>query len=216
MDTTPFSNLFQTAQKAFFVWTKNANQKFNTIDFYADELQVFKDFEKALSASLQDLDKKNYKANRERTGWATGVFLELLAKHLHFYWYNVFVLASFPEYRTVIWLRSTITYLEHNSEAVRDINRIYKLAIEKRFPFEQFDEYEFSAEELEQNKLVADLSYTDSWDENKERLSALLREQFQQTLEMRGPRFITSENFYDFIDLEELHHFIELNLHILK
>ncbi|GAA4837898.1 hypothetical protein [Algivirga pacifica] len=215
MELTPFKDLNAIALKTFRVWSKQAKYHYQSVDFYAAEEQIVQDFTSALEKSLEEIKRKGYEQHRQRPGWGSSVYLTLLAKNLHFYWHNVFVLGASPEYKTAVWLRATLSYIDKHPEAIKNINRLYTAAIEQRFPFEQQEKTMLSKDEITQHHLVADLNYTMNWDMHRKQLTEQLKETFRELLDQRGPRFLSPENFYEFIDLQELDNFLELNLHIL-
>lgn len=216
MDITPLPHIPEAAHKVFNRWKSNAQEFHKHADFYTEKDSLTKDFTKALQQSLNDVAERNYKKNRERKGWGTNVFLERLSMHLNYHWYNIFVLASYPEYKSIVWLRSMMTYMEKNMDAVKKVNRMYTMAIEKRFPFEDFEEYQISKEEAEQNKLIADLNFESNWEENKTKISALLRERFEEeVLDNRGQKLIKNSDLIKVLGEDNIYNFLELNLHIL-
>lgn len=216
MDTTPLQHIPRLSQRVFQVWRQNARKYHPKLDLQAERKQLTDDFKRALQHALQDLERKDYRKNRQRNGWAVGVCMELLAKHLNYHWYNVYVLSAFPAYRASMWMKAMLMHLEASPEAQIAVNRLYKMMLDKRFPFEQLQEQHVSEDELVQNRLVADLSYQHNWAENRGPLNDLLRDHFEQAIDQRGPRMLTAMDLYDILDLEALHYFIELNLHILK
>lgn len=210
MDVTPLISLPEKGEKVFKIWKRYAKEHFPHTDLYIEDLKH--DILQALDQSLKDINRKGYSKHREKKLWVVGVFLEILAKNINQYWYNIFILREKKDFNGLLWLKAMIENLNKNQDTLLEVNRIYKHLLDKNYPFNQFEMP--TAEEINQNKLIADLNYQSNWQNAEQYLTALLKEHLAETIDNRGPRLITAEKLYDIFTIEEIYNFTELNLYI--
>ncbi|MBB6460559.1 hypothetical protein [Flammeovirga kamogawensis] len=211
MDISPLLNLPEKGQSIFNAWQKNAKEHFPSTDIFIDDLKH--DILQALEQSLKDIKRKGYEKHRTKKTWVVGVFMEILAKNLNSYWYNVIIISDNKDFTGLLWFKAMLNYLNQDTSAVIEVNRIYKLLLDKHYPFDTISPIE--SEEKEQNNLLADLSYQSNWDITEPYLNNMLKDRLAVTIDNRGPRLITSEKLFDIFTVDEIYQFIDLNLHIL-
>ncbi|MBD0401399.1 hypothetical protein [Flammeovirga sp. EKP202] len=210
MDLSPINNLPEKGEKIFKVWKRYAKEHFPYTDLYIEDLK--NDILQALSKSLKDIERKGYHKHREKKSWVVGVFMEILAKNINQYWYNIFIIRDNKDFSGLLWLKAMLTHLASSQQGQIEVNRIYKHLLDKHYPFDQYDMP--SNEEVDQNNLIADLNYQSNWTESEQYLTSLLKDRLSVTIDNRGPRLITAEKLYDIFSVDDIYNFTELNLYI--